>query len=143
MKTPREILLERHRNAERKLDAIRCNAVAAAFRCRPQSRRGFLSTLNTQVSTLFHELIWRARHAWAGLAAAWVFIAIANYNLSGGRPATTAKDSKPAPDIFLVWREQERVLDELVDRTETKAAEPPKPVAPQPRSERRLFQIIG
>lgn len=85
---------------------------------------------------LWNELIWPVRRIWAGLAAAWLFIVIANLNLSGGQPAAMAKDARPAAAMFLAWREQERMLAELVGRTEPNVAEPPKQPAPQPRSER-------
>ena len=88
------------------------------------------------VRTLWRELIWPVRRIWAGLALAWVFIAIVNHNLSEGRPVAMAKDARPAADIFLAWREQELVLAELVGKAEPTIAEPPKQSMPQPRSER-------
>jgi anti-sigma factor RsiW len=86
---------------------------------------------------VWNELIWPVRRIWAGLAVAWVFIAIVNHNLSDGRPVAMAKDAKPAADMFLAWREQEWVLAQLMGKAEPTVIEPPKQSAPQPRSERR------
>lgn len=108
------------------------NAIKAAGESKP--KRAVSPVFVLQL--LWRELIWPVRLIWAGLAVAWVFIAIVNHNLSEGRPVAMARDPKPAADMFLAWREQEWVLAELVGQSEATVVEPPKQSAPQPRSER-------
>ena len=69
MKTPREILLERHQAAAPKLDAIRREVVevAADVNRRKQSVREltFAATLASAIRLSFLELVWPCRRIWA------------------------------------------------------------------------------
>src|SRR5208282_3767715 len=78
MKTPREILLERHLTAAPKLDAIRQSAVAAVCDRRISTDRAHERRSQTAVTmileTFWRELIWPSRRIWAGLAATWILV---------------------------------------------------------------------
>jgi hypothetical protein len=55
-----------------------------------------------------------------------------------------AKRASPAPpQVFMAYREQERLLAELLGPREAPAAEPPKAVPPRPRSERRNALLMA
>ena len=86
---------------------------------------------------LWHELIVPARRVWAGLAAVWLLILLANLRLDAGAPRMTATNSGHSADFMMALREQEQAMAEWTGRSESKAVEPPKPFLPQPRSERR------
>lgn len=97
-----------------------------------------LSTLNHQLSTL----LWPHPAAWAGLAAVW--LVILGLNQATGKDAPRlARGSRPAaPQVYMAFQEQKRVLAELLGPCETPVAERPKVVAPQPRSERRHVLLM-
>jgi hypothetical protein len=141
MKTPHEILLERHQAATPKLDVIRQSAVAAVCDRHPamvdaHERRS--QTAATMIGhVLWRELIWPSRRIWAGLAAVWVVILTVNVSLRNESPALALK-SPPTREMIMAWRQQERLLTELIGPGETRAAEPPRPFSPQPSSERRI-----
>jgi hypothetical protein len=98
-----------------------------------------LSTLRYQLSTL----LWPHPVAWAGLAAVWLVILGLNHTTRDAMPRL-AKGSLPAaPQVFMAFQEQERVLAELMGPRETPVAERPKVVRPQPRSERRPMLLMA
>jgi hypothetical protein len=125
MKTPREILLERHQAAAPKLDAIRREMVNLKFR-----RDNF-------VANIWRELIFPSRRIWASLAAIWIFIFIVNVSQRDHSPMTVAKASS-SPELILTYRQQEKLLAELIAPSEPQVAEPPKNFSPRPSSQRQF-----
>jgi len=139
MKTPRDILLEQHRSATPKLDAIRREVVEGLniqdAKARSQAT-GFVSSLLGCSNKLWLELVWPCRRIWTGLAAAWVLIFVFNFSQRDPSELMARKSPPPSPEMILAFRQQERLLAELIGSSETRAAEPPpKPFSPQPRSE--------
>ena len=132
MKTPREILMAKHRPAEPKLDAIRGEVVA---QCR-ETQRGDRSTFKL---TNFPQLLWRelvmpSRRTWGTLAAAWVLILAVNFSLRDPAPAGTVIMSAPP---MMSFQEQQKLLNELLaDRSLPVDADHPKTSAPRPHSQR-------
>jgi hypothetical protein len=128
MKTPREILLARHRPVEPKLDSIRERAVAGL---ETKSREEGVSWFES-----WREMFRIPRVAWAGFAAAWcVIIAlnVASRETTAAQPA--AQEAKRSPETLLALREQKRLFSELVGIANEKLdAEAPRFV-PRPRSE--------
>lgn len=139
MKSPREILLGRHQGTGPKLDAIRESAVAAVCDRRDSANRAgerrARGAATTVWQTLWRELILPSRRIWAGLAACWVMLAVANLSLNGHSTVRMAK-STPSPEMILAYRQQETLLAELIGANEPRIAERPK-LLPRPRSERR------
>jgi hypothetical protein len=140
MKTPREILSERHQAAMPKLDAVRTAVLQNELgqgkppvAARP-SRAARLANLPL---LFWYELIFPCRRAWVGLAAAWLLIGAANVTLRGHSPTVMASVS-PAPPPLMTWRQQERVLSELMGWGGMPADRPPKSFSPQPSSWRRI-----
>jgi hypothetical protein len=142
MKTPREILLERHQTAAPKLNALRQEVVevAADVNRRKQTVREltFAATLANAIRLSFLELVWPCRRTWTALAAVWVLIFIFNVSQRDKSELAARKLPPPSSEAVMAWRQQERLLAELIGPNETRAVEPPKPFLPQPRSEGRI-----
>jgi hypothetical protein len=133
MKTPREILLGRHRDASPKLDVIRRNALATQQSepaSPPFSLRNFL---------------WSIRWHLAGMSAVWLVIAA--FSLDSGQSsqmvATIPTAKIPPPEVILAsLRENHRRLSQMIDGPTTDA-DKQKGVAPKPRSERPSETLIA
>src|SRR5690348_15465409 len=73
--------------------------------------RGFLSTLNSQLSAL----LWPCPQAWAGLAAIWILIFVLNASSSSGTRAATMNVAARPQQIQTVLLERRRELSQLLD----------------------------
>jgi hypothetical protein len=137
MKTPRDILLERHRPVESKLDAIRSEVVA-------QCREGRRVAVAKSVLTYFPLLVWRelifpSRRTWAGIAAAWVLILVVNFSLRDPGQGGAAKITTPE---MMSFQEQQKLVNELLaDSFLPDDVDRPKTFSPRPRSE-RVFVVM-
>ena len=90
----------------------------------------------------WRELLWPCPQVWAGLAAAWVLIALMNFQ-SGERSARDlAKKPLPSKELLLALREQRRVLERVLETDEPSTA-PAKHFVPRPRSEKFRPTAIG
>jgi hypothetical protein len=134
MKTPREILLERHHAVESKLDAIRQSALAAVG-----DRREADSPAVTDRRDRWRESLISLRWHLAGLGAAWLVIVLLNLSVghSVGLAAAIPRGKIPSPQIILAsLRENRRELLELIQPVEWREVQPPKSILPRPRSQR-------
>ena len=125
MKTPREILLERHQAIEPRLDALRREVLVNQW-----------EPVTTHLLTRFwQELFWSCRRTWISLAVVWVALLL--INLSQREPASSrGRQSPPSPMTMMAFRDQEALLQELLaDRTPPVEAVPTRPFEPKPRSE--------
>jgi hypothetical protein len=115
MKTPREILLEQHRSAAPKLDAIRREVLAEKVTPARAGGSGALAAvwLNWPV-VLWRELIWPSRRIWAGLAAVWILIFVFNFSQRDPSELMARKTPPPSPEMILTFRQQEKLLAELI-----------------------------
>lgn len=114
MKTAREILWQRHADAEPDLDALRRRVVAGL---RAETSPGWWRTA-------WLELIWRPRLAWAGLAAVWLLI------LGVNRFATTSPGhSQSTVNLAAALRQQRAAYAEF---DLLRRAEGASPAAPRP-----------
>jgi hypothetical protein len=147
MKTPREILLEQHRSAAPKLDAIRREAVKAAAdvnrRKQPVRELTFAAALVNAIRLPFRELVWPCRRTWAALAAVWITLFIFNVSQRDKSELAARKLPPPSPEMILAFRQQEKLLAELIGPNETRPAEPPKPFSPRPSSQRRFETLTA
>ena len=134
MKTPREVLLNRHRAAEPKLDAMRREVLATAKKDEPGrptiSLREFLRSLRWHL---------------AGLSAVWLFIMFLNLD-AGRAPSMVAAIPRakiPSPQIILAsLRENRRQISEMME-TNLPVAKPSELFVPRPRSERREEELVA
>jgi hypothetical protein len=135
MKTPREILLERHQKADEKLDAIRKTVMATALSHETQNanRESFLSSLNHQLSTL---LCLRSR-AWLALAPLWIIIFALKLSTHDASHFPAGKSSV-SPAITAEVRQQKVFFAELIGVVDSHDADRPKTFSPRPRSELRF-----
>jgi hypothetical protein len=139
MKTPREILLERHRAIKPKLDAIRHSAVAAVCDRRISTdcvrERRSQTAATTILGIIWRELIFPCRRTWAVLAAVWVALFIFNVSQRDKSELAARKLPPPSPEAILAWRQQERLLAELIGPSTPGDAERRKIFLPKPRTE--------
>ena len=132
MKTPREILLQYHQATDAKLSQIRRDVVVRMEK--PPGRPAEWLPLRA-LRKLWDELIWPVRRTWAGLAAAWIFLLIANGHLTADRPVASAEATNQAAGFWLMFREQNQLIAELSGAAEPKTVTPPNQSAPRPRSQ--------
>jgi len=140
MKTPREILLGRHRSIGPRLDAIRHEVMNAAAdvhrRNQPVRILTVAAVLTNTIKLLFRELVWPCRRIWTGLAAVWILIFTVNFSMRDPLPAI-ARKSPPASDMIVVWRQQQQLMAELNGLpAPVSEAERQKTFLPKPRTER-------
>lgn len=126
MKTPRDILLQHHRAATTKLDAI---------------RRDVLGATNEQASRnswSWREFLWPLRWHLAGMSAIWLIVIFLHMGPSHG-PGMMAKVpavKRASPQVVLAsLRENRRQISEMIGNP-TPDADKQKHFLPKPRSER-------
>ena len=139
MKTPREILLERHQAVTLKLDLIRQTTVAAVCDRRTSENDAYerrsQTAATTILRTLWRELIFPCHRIWTGLAAGWILIFIVNVSQRDGSQTVMAKSS-PSQGMIMTFRDQQKLLDELLtDRSLPMDLERPRMFSPKPRTE--------
>ena len=139
MKTPREILLTRHRAVDPKLDVIRREVVEVAAnvnrRKQPVRELTFAAALANVIKLSFLELIWPCRRTWAGLAAVWMALFIFNVSQRDPSELAARKLPPPSPEAIMAWRQQEKLLAELIGPSAPSDAEQRKIFLPKPRTE--------
>jgi hypothetical protein len=120
MKTPSEILLDRHASAQSKLDVIR-RSVVAQFARPSQSWR---------------ERVIPLRWHLAGMAAVWTLVAFLHFERPPAPSALVAENNGSTPRDFLVaLLENRRQLGEMIDSAVSEVPPPPQPFVPRRRSE--------
>lgn len=144
MKSPRQILLQSHRDAEPELDRIRkrvlsSTAQASAVWARSGTEQD--NRLMAILSQAWVELVWVPRRVWSGLALVWLVILVFNAaDANDSRMAAEQSRSVP-PEMLLTWEHEQKLIGELLA--------PPGPresrtqAAPQPRSEYQTLRPIG
>jgi len=131
MKTPREVILERHQSAEAKLAGIREEDLAAAVR---QSRSGSSDESDGVFFALrfWQEALWPYRRVWLGLAAVWILIAAVKFSTTETRTANYTAQ-RPNQAVLTALHDQRRLMDQLLEPAAPALAAPPK--RPGPRTE--------
>jgi hypothetical protein len=139
MKTPREILFQWHETTTPKLDAIRREVVEVAAdvnrRNQPVRELTFTATLANAIRLSFRELVWPCRRTWTALAAVWVALFIFNVSQRDKAELAARKLPPPSPEAILAWRQQERLLAELIGPSAPGDVEQRKIFLPKPRTE--------
>jgi hypothetical protein len=96
-------------------------------------RHSFLSTLTSHLSALF----WPHPKAWAALGAVWILIFSLRVTSRDSAPRLADRTHAQATEVVLNFRDQEKILAELIDNNEMPTADRPKRLPPRPHSERR------
>ncbi len=133
MKTPRELLLARHRAVESKLDLARQRAVAGLSGALQEQNAG------RRFVAEWLELFRIPRVAWSGLTAVWLVILglnLAARETVANAPASPRAEAKRSPETLQALREQKRLFAELIGSLKEMDAEAPRFV-PRPRSDRQ------
>lgn len=112
-------------------------AAQPSYRSSTVARSSWLSTFNSQLSTLF----WPHPKAWAGLAVVWVFILLLNFSLRDKSPVLAEKSLPPSPEVVAQLQQQQRMFAELAGLNEPRDMDRNKTSAPRPRSERVEFMM--
>jgi hypothetical protein len=116
MKTPRELILERHQPAEAKLKAIRAADLAACARsaAQPSRQRPPAFELSTTAVRFWQQTFWPWRRAWIGMAAVWV--CILGFSLGARETSRAASTNPPRPDAVAValLQDQKQLLTQLL-----------------------------
>jgi len=93
------------------------------------------SLLTPAPAIWWREWLWPSPKAWAGLAAAWVVIAILNVTNAPSRAEMVKQEApKPSPELETTLAAQRRELARLLDNF-SEPASTPKAGPPGPRSE--------
>jgi hypothetical protein len=112
-------------------------------RKQPVRELTFAATLANAIRLSFLELIWPCRRIWTGLAAIWILIFVFNFSQRDPSELMARKTPPPSPEMIMSFRQQEKLLAELIGPNETRAAEPPKPFSPRPSSQRRFETLTA
>jgi hypothetical protein len=94
-----------------------------------------------KLGSQFSALLWPSPKAWVSLGAIWLLLLMVN-TFTHDTSSITPEISRPARESILAWREQERLLRELLAPDEIRVADKPKSVVPQPRSARHNTFLI-
>lgn len=135
MKTPREILLHRHRPVEARLDAVRNEVVTKHLRS--DASEPVPSKSAAMVALLWRELVWPCRHAWLALAAVWVLIVVLNATTTEGTPQIANRAPATVGQSLMALSQRNLLKEELIEPTKA------PPSAPPPRSQRRSRTLAG
>ena len=135
MKTPREILLKRHRQIEPKLDQMWTENLSTKLRSErtPAPENVFLAA----GWKLWSELVLPSRRIWAGLACAWMAIVILNVASSEPSSKVANKVVPPSLEEAQALVEQRRMLAQLIGPL-SQPAYTQKRASPGPRSDRTV-----
>ena len=139
MKTPRDILLARHREMETKLDHARQRAVAELSAAAPEEK------FTHRFLTAWRNFFQVPRVAWAGLTAVWLVILGLNFaarETVAPAPSAPRAEAPRSPETLQALREQKRLYAELVGTLKEMDADVPRFV-PRPRSERPSLQGVA
>jgi len=134
MKTPMEILFERHRGATPKIDAVRRTVIAGLADPRGAAEVPAQSESSRSGPASFREFILSMRWHLAGIGAAWILVALLNRDTSPTPVRDVAKASKPlARELLTAWRENRRQMLEMMELPVPEQTPPPN--TPQRRGE--------
>jgi hypothetical protein len=125
MKTPREILFQRHRAAESKLDNVRQTGVAVVHDRRAPRNQ---SATVTDHGYNFGELLLSLRWHFTAMSALWLLAVLLNYEPASPTPFNVAAVNPPSPQTILAsLKENRRLLLQLIGTAANEpAALPPR-----------------
>ena len=116
MKTPRELLLYEHRQAQPQLDAIR--RVVVDRECRKRPSTSVLPKIGRTAARLWTELILPYPRAWVGVAAVWVLIAGLHITQQRATDPAAETATLAVSNVEFLLEEQALLRAELLGMTE-------------------------
>ncbi|HEX3797935.1 MAG TPA: hypothetical protein VH413_04475 [Verrucomicrobiae bacterium] len=139
MKTPREILFEKHRDAEAKLSQLDAQPLAEYARESSRQKTSTRALAHSWLKYFWSEAVLPWRKIWIGIASAWLVIIGMSLTVNSRPGGAVAEQAKVDPQTRTVLLEQQRMLAQLLEPTA-----PPvrlKPATPGPRSDARLQEV--
>ncbi len=131
MKTPRDLLFQRHETAAPKLDALRRAVIAGHCAPTETSQPASLGF----ATMLWLELIFPCRRIWTTLAAVWLLVLIANFAQRDDSSALASK-AQPSAEMLLAFRSQQKMFNQILsDHPQPVEADRPRNFTPSPRTE--------
>ena len=131
MKTPREILLQRHQSVAPRLDEIRGKVVADLSASPERASR------QPVVAGFLREFLLPLRWHLVGMSALWLLAALLSIDRAS-TPPQTAKAASPSPQrVAATLFENRRQLAEMINSSTDETAPPaptPQPFIPRRRS---------
>jgi len=115
MKTPREVLFQRHRSIERKLDDVREHVITTVVEERSTTGQDFQGS--GRFSPL-RDFLFSLRWHLAAMTAAWIVVAVLNIDRPSS-PSTTQQAAAPPRQLLTELRENRRQILELVESSIT------------------------
>ena len=123
MKTPRELLLERHASAAARLPA-RGEDLAAYTRSGCAIAESM--PLSALVQSFWTQAIWPWRRVWTGIAVGWVVVLAFGLSGSDSSVAASVQGDRANPEVQAVLEQQEQLLSQLLGRETSSHASPPQ-----------------
>jgi hypothetical protein len=114
----------------------RAEILAAAGAVQPAPAR---PALQERLAVGWRSLFWPHPQAWAGLAAAWVVIALLHLSQRDEVPARSANSAPPSPETLIELRQQQQMLVELLDLRPGGDIDRPKKSGPHTQLMRALM----
>lgn len=116
MKTPREVIVERHQSAEAKLRTVRAEDLAACARAAAEAGSERQPKLSVAVvaGRFWLEALWPWRRVWAGVAAGWVVILALNLPARDTPASVSPRPGQSSPEVQAVLQQQEQLLSQLL-----------------------------
>lgn len=135
MKTPRDVLLQHHRSATSRLDAIRQKVINTKIKTpdrepQRQASAGFL-----------REFLLPLRWHLAGMSTMWVIAAILSMDSGASTPQSAQNSARPV-EVLAALVENRRQLAEMIDPLSEDAASTPQPFVPRRRSALQPSSIV-
>jgi len=113
MKTPQQLLFERHRAVEPKLDAIRAKALAETPHAKPQSHRAKAFSHSAFFAS-WREILLSLRWHLTAMSTVWLLALFLNLDRSSVATTTVAKRNTPSPQqLVAALLENRRQIAEL------------------------------
>jgi len=144
MKTPRELILQRHQSAEPKLEAIRGEDLAACARAtatQPSHQLDPSFSLTFVAMKFWQESIRPWRRLWAGMAVIWLVLLVLNLVTRETPRLARHQTAPPDPELLAALREQQRLMRQWFEPIAPPPAATPK--IPGPRSERPQTKMLA
>jgi hypothetical protein len=130
VKTPREILLQQHRETQPKLDAIRHAVLAKETQ-----------SADTRMTLL--EMLQSLRWHLVGMSTVWLLVLVLRADANRAPVLAAAVPKPPPPQVVIAsMREHRRMLSEMADAHPVDA-EPGELFLPRPHSEARREFLVA
>jgi hypothetical protein len=135
MKTPRQILFQRHLDAMPKLDRIRAKVLSTELpRFDEITKRRERNLIAAIPLRLWCELILPCRRAWMGLAVVW--LALLAIHLATSERRQDGRPKASSAEVAAALEQRRQLLAELFRPHPAEPAEPPPKRPPQAHSRR-------